>query len=139
MSTVNPKGVALAFGTEERHLLFDYAVIAEIQEAYDSDVVSVIRQMFLDKASPGEYRAKILVDLVHKLLVDEAERERYLNGIELKSYTKKQVGWMLNRGNADDAVKAIIDAWQVSIPAAEDDGEDDGDDDPNSQRGTERA
>ena len=139
MSTLNPKGVALAFGMEERHLLFDYAVIAEIQEAYDSDVVSVIRQMFLDKASPGEYRAKILVDLVHKLLVDEAERERYLNGIELKSYTKKQVGWMLNRGNADDAVKAIIDAWQVSIPAAEDDGEDDGDDDPNSQRGTERA
>ena len=132
MSDINPRGVEVTFGTETRHFLFDYAVIAEIQDAYDSDVVSVFKQMFLDPHSEGEYKARVLIDIVHKLLLDEVDREKYLHGRDdLKTYTKRQVGWLLNRGNADDIVKAIIDAWQESLPKT-----DEGDDDPNVTRGT---
>ena len=130
MSDLAPRGIPVQFGMEERRFLFDYAVIAEIQEAYDSDVLSAIGQMWLDKHSPGEYRAKVLIDIVHKLLLDETDREKVLYGRELKTYTKKQVGWMIDQGNADNFVEAILKAWTYSIP------EPDGDEDPNATRGT---
>ena len=131
MSTLTPRGIPVEFGTEERHFLFDYAVIAEIQESYETDVLSVLKDLFMDRRSPGEYKAKILIDLVHKLLLDETEREKYLHGRELKTYTKRQVGWMIDQINADALVEAILKAWTTSIPKADDE-----DTDPNGERGT---
>ena len=134
MSDIMPRGIPVVFGTEERRLLFDYAVIAEIQDSYDTDVLSVLKELFMDKRSPGEYKARILIDLVHKLLLDETEREKYLYGRELKTYTKRQVGWMIDQGNADTLVEAILKAWTTSMPKA-----DDGDADPNGERGTKKG
>ena len=138
MSDLNPKGIPVAINGEERHFLFDYAVIAEIQEEYDSNVLNAIRQLWLEKASPGEYRAKVLIDLTHKLLLDECERTKFLTGEELKVYTRRQVGWLLTQLNADDIVKAILDAWMVSMPKQEEQEEKKEAENPNPKRGTTR-
>ena len=133
MSDINPRGVPVKFADEERHFLFDYSVIAELPEAYDSAVLSIVRQLWMENRSPGEYRAKVLIDLVHKLLLDECEREKALHDRELKMYTKRQVGWFIDQHNADSIVEAILKAWTVSIPAPDTDE----DESPNGMRGTE--
>jgi len=130
MSNLIPRGVPVQFGAEERHFLFDYAVIADLQDSYETDVLSILRQLFMDKRSPGEYQARVLIDLVHKLLLDETEREKYFYDRELKTYTKRQVAWMIDQLNADDLVEAILKAWTVSIPKEEES--------PNAERGTKR-
>ena len=132
MSDLVPRGVPVQFGMEERHFLFDYAVIAEIQDSYDLDVLSVLRQLFMDKRSPGEYKARVLIDLVHKLLLDETEREKFFHDRDLKTYTKRQVGWMIDQLNADTIVEAILTAWTASIPKPEEE------ESPNAERGTKR-
>ena len=140
MSNIKPRGIPVQFGGEERHFLFDYAVIAEIQEAYNSDVLSAIRQLWMERQSPGEYKAKVMIDLVHKLLLDETEREKALNGVELKTYTKRQVGWYIDQQNADDILKAMLQAWSVSIPEPDEDTEPEPEEEPrpNGKRGTKK-
>ena len=133
MSDINPKGVPVTINGEERHFLFDYAVIAEIQEAYESDVLSAIRQFWMEKRSPGEYNAKVLIDLTHKLLLDECDRAKFFSGEELKTYTRRQVGWLITQANADDIVNAILSAWMMSMPKQEEQTEEK---DPNAERGT---
>lgn len=133
MSDINPRGVPVRICGEERCFLFTYAVIAEIQEEYDSDVLTAIKQMWMERRSPGEYRAKVLIDLVHKLLLDETEREKTLHGRDLKMYTKRQVGWFLDQLNADDIVKGILEAWTASIPKPDEE------EDPNAKRGSQET
>lgn len=133
MSDINPRGVSVRIGSEERHFIFDYAVIAEIQDAYGSDVLSALKQIWMEKRSPGEYQAKVLIDITHKLLLDECEREKFFTGTELKMYTRRQVGWLITQANADDIVSAILDAWMISMPKKEEE-----DSDPNVKRGTNR-
>jgi len=135
MSALNWQGIPIKIGAEERHIYFDYAVIADIQEEYDSDVLSVINELFLEKRSPGEYKGTVLIDLVHRLLLDETERERFFNGKELKSFSRQEVGWLMDQANADEIVMAIIKAWATSLPEAEG-GEEEN---PNAQRGTEQG
>ena len=133
MSDINPKGVPITINGEERHFLFDYAVIAEIQEAYETDVLNAIKQIWMEKRSPGEYHAKVLIDLTHKLLLDECERAKFFTGEELKVYTRRQVGWLITQANADDIVEAILQSWITSMPKKEEEEED-----PNAKRGTRR-
>lgn len=135
MSDINPKGVPITINGEERHFLFDYSVIAEIQEAYESDVLTAIRKLWMEKMSPGEYQAKVLIDLTHKLLLAECERAKFFTGEELKVYTRRQVGWLITQLNADEIVNAILSAWMISMPKQEEKQEEK---DPNVERGTTR-
>ena len=125
MSDLNPKGIEIEIGGEKRRLLFTYNVIAEIQDDYETGLFQAVNQIIPPENSgalPGEYQAGPLTDIVHKLLCDETERERFLNGnTGLRSYTKQQVGWMITLSNSSQIVKALFDSIRESMPKIEKD------------------
>lgn len=116
MSSYNPKGVKVEIGGEERHFLFDYNVIAEIQEKYDSSVIQVlIRAMQTNGVQ--EINASIFISLVHILLEGERERMAFYKAKgALKGYSKKELGFVLDKDNGQAIFDAILEAWHVSIP-----------------------
>ena len=139
MSDINPKGIEIEIGGEKRHLLFTYNVIAEIQDDYETGMFKAVNQILPGKDFenlPGEYNGSVLIDILYKLLADEVERERFLSeNYTLRSYTKQQVGWMLNLSNASDYVKAIYDSIRESMPKVEGNQESDTES-PNVKRGS---
>ena len=134
MSDLLPEGAKLVFDGTERHLYWDYGVIEKVQELYGGHPLIAIEKMFwegqLGDGQEVHYNlAKPVLDLLTILLNNEVEREKFFEGkTNLKTYTREQVGHIIDRGNAGKAIEAIVASWMGSTPSAEDDGNDEDDD-----------
>ncbi len=108
MSDLNPKGVLVVLGGEERRLLFTLNAVDEIQDHYDCSLEEVI-----DRLTDKRESVKTLRYLVMALLNDEAER----SGKEgQKQYTEKEVGWLITQDNATEVTLAVLKAYGLSLP-----------------------
>lgn len=116
MSSLNPKGVPVQINGEERHLLFDYNIIAEIQDKYDSSVIGVIRGCFSTKGEL-ELNARLFIGLLHALLEGERDRAAFLGDkVDLMPYTIRDLGYVVTKESGKDIVDAIMTAWGLSLP-----------------------
>lgn len=116
MSSLNPKGVSVSINGEERHLLFDYNIIAEIQERYDSSVIGVIRNCF-STGGELELNARLFIGLLHILLEGERDREAfYGRGSDLTPYTVRDLGYVVTKETGRGLIDAIMEAWGISLP-----------------------
>lgn len=126
MSSLRPKGVPVMIDGVERHFLFTLNVVDEIQEHYDMALPDVLGKFIEENRNE-----KIMIYLVAELLRDEAERESYAGNNDLKIYSLKETGWILNIENRGTIATAIFEAYGVSLPEMEDEEVED----PNMESG----
>ena len=113
MSDLRPTGTPVVVEGEERHLLFTLNAIDELQESFDLDLGQIVDNL-TDKQLSSDTLRKMLTILLN----DEAEREA-LKGNELKRYTVKEIGWVLTLDNQLEYALAILKAYGLSLPEAE--------------------
>ena len=122
MSTFQPEGVKIELNGEERHLLWDFGVIEKVQEKYGGHPIVVIKSIFWEENGLRCYMAKPLLDIMEILLNNEVARDKYFNGSSsLKTYKRSELGFLINRENANVIVPAIVESWVGSNPDAETD------------------
>lgn len=126
MSDLQPEGSKLTFNGEERSLLWDYGVIEKAQEKYGGHPIMAIEAMFwTNEDGLNYYQAGPVLDLAELLLNNEVDREKYFDGkSSLKTYTRKELGHLITRDNANDIVQAIVASWTGSMPMHDDDEDD---------------
>lgn len=125
MSVFNPKGVEVSFGEETRQILFDYNIIAEIQESFDNSVIGVLKAT-TDVKGFSEINASIMKRLLYILLEGEKARRTYFDkSVKLKSYTQREIGYYLTKANDADIWNAILEAWMGSLPETTDEDKED--------------
>lgn len=132
MSDLRPEGAILHFDGVDRRLIWDYGVIEKVQEIYGGHPFLALQSIFWSKTlsdgtEASHYLARPIIDLTYILLNNEIEREKYFNGkSELKPYTRAQIGFLIDRNNVNDIVKALMDSWRDSVVTDEtdQDGED---------------
>ena len=135
-SKLRPHGVKINFNNEERELLFTLNVVDELQNRSEKSLPEFLKDM-LDRESESDISP--IKTILSVLLQDEAERKEFLTGEKIKTYTEKEVGWILNLENYAGYMEKILEAYGISMPSADDleDIEDEvDDDDPNSTRAT---
>jgi hypothetical protein len=138
MSELRPEGAVILFDGAERRLIWDYGVIEQVQDIYGGHPFLALQGMFWSKTlSDGKeishYQARPIIDLMHILLNNEVERDKYFSGTgksQLKTYTRAQIGFLIDRDNVNDVVKALMDSWTASMPTGDDDGEDGEEEEP---------
>jgi len=137
---LQPKGALLTFNGEERCLVWDYGVIEKVQELYGGHPFNaILKILWSETGEDGKtiqhYQAKPVLDLMFLLLNNEIARQKYFEGSSsLKKYTREEIGFLINRINADDVVKALIASWKESIGVPDED-DDEEDDEKNVNRG----
>ena len=95
MSTLVPKGIEIEIEGKARHILFDYNVIAEIQEKYSSSVIAVIRSC-LHVGTDAELNASVFLGLLQILLQGEKDRDVFFNKkSSLKTYSVRDLGYLI--------------------------------------------
>lgn len=116
MSSLNPKGIPVEINGETRHLLFDYNIIAEIQEQYDSSVIGVIRNMFR-MGNDLEINASLFIGVLRILLEGERDRNAFF-GVkdDLRGYTLRELGYVVTKDTSQGIVDKIMEAWGISLP-----------------------
>lgn len=125
MSTFQPEGVKIELNGEERHLIWDFGVIEKIQDKYDCHPIAAIKSIFWEKDGLRYYLAKPLLDILEILLNNEVARDKYFNGsTSLKTYKRSELGFLVNRENANIIVPALVESWVGSNPETEVDDDD---------------
>lgn len=122
MSDLQPKGVPITLGDVERHILFTFSAIDEIQAHYDMPIGDVLLKMSDDREAFGAV-AYIMTVLVN----DEIARRNYYEGKDEKEISLKEMNWMLTAPEMGLAIGAILLAYGNSLPEADED------DDPNAE------
>lgn len=126
MSDLRPTGVPIELGSVERHFLFTLNVIDEIQTHYDGTVLDALGHMF---STNDKEPVSDVIFFATVLMNDEAERESWRNSdSQLKKVTEKEAGWMITWDNLNEVRTAILQAYHISMPEAEDN-------DPNRESG----
>lgn len=121
MSDLRPRGVPLELGGEKRELLFTLNVMDDIQSRTGEPVFSTLQKLFEKEEMNGAVKL-----LLSSLLTDEAERKKWMDPKStLKPVSEKEVGWLVDIGNIGEAVNAILTAYRISMPEAEEDEEPD--------------
>lgn len=115
MSDLRPRGVPVTVEGVERHFLFTLNAIDEIQDHYGKPLSETIQELADDTKS-----VRIMRYLIAVLLNDEAERERAAGKGELKTYTEQEAGWLAEKNEMVKYTMAILTAYGVSLPEAED-------------------
>ena len=82
----------------------------------------------LEELTEEETAGPTLRTLVTILLNKEAEREKRLGGREIPEVTEKEVGDLIGMDNVGVLITAVLKAYGISMPEAEDD-------DPNQESG----
>lgn len=119
MGDLNPQGVPLMLGGEERHLLFTLNAIDEIQSKFGVPLEEAMSQLTKRESTNGALKT-----IVQILANDEAERLSYKGGeCSLKPVDEKEIGWMLTNKNRIEALMAVLKAYGGSLPEPEE-GED---------------
>ena len=113
MSGLRPRGIPIIFDGVERHFLFTLNLVDEIQEKYGKNLLQVLDQMVKEDQSEHTLR-----DITVMLLNDEAERAER-RGQEIPKVTEADVGEMIGLDNYWDVVKAILEAYGISLPEPE--------------------
>lgn len=108
MSDLRPKGVPVILDGEERYLLFTLNVVDEVQDHYDCALEEVI-----DKLTDKKQSTKTLRYLTMVLLNDEMER---FGKEGKKTYTEKEVGWLITQDNVLEVTVAVLKAYGLSLP-----------------------
>ncbi len=123
MSDLKPRGEAITLDGVERHIMFTLNVIDDIQEHYkkldeDGDNIGMNLLQVLQAMTDGDNpdNNKILCFVMTTLLNDEAERTG-----DFDTVTERQVGGMIGLDNYGDVLNAILRAYGVSMPDAEED------------------
>lgn len=109
MSDLRPKGYPLMVAGVERHLLFTLNAIDEIQDQLDCSLEDAINKLTDKRES-----AKTMKCVLSVLLTDEAERTPGLTG-----YTPEEIGREIHQGVWQDAVIAVLRAYGLSLPEAD--------------------
>lgn len=121
MSDLRPRGVSLELGGEKRELLFTLNVMDDIQNRTGEPVFSTLQKLFEKEEMNGAVKL-----LLSSLLTDEAERKKWMDPKStLKPVSEKEAGWLVDVGNIGEAVTAILTAYRISMPEAEEDEEPD--------------
>ena len=130
MSDLQPNGAIVQFDGVERRLIWDYGVIEKVQEIYGGHPYTAIMDIFWEgvdettKQKIFHYQAKPVIDLMHLLINNEVAREKFFEGSSAKkTYTREQIGMIINRINAKEIVQALVDSWKDSMPQPDDDEE----------------
>jgi hypothetical protein len=110
MSDLNPIGEVIVLDGVERHLLFTLNVIDELQDKQNATLDEVVSKLTDKKESN-----KALKCILSTLLNDEAER----TGGKLKTYTEKEVGWLVTIQNVMEVTVAVLRAYGYSLPEAD--------------------
>ena len=119
MGDLNPQGVPLMLGGEERHLLFTLNAIDEIQSKFGMPLEEAMSQLTERESTNGALKT-----IVQILANDEVERLSYKGGdCSLKPVDEKEIGWMLTNENKIEALMAVLKAYGGSLPEPEE-GED---------------
>lgn len=112
MSDLNPKGELIVLGGEERHFLFTFNVIDDLQDHFEKPLEEIIDLMSDETESVKTFRYVVMA-----LLNDEVDRADH-SGAEhqFKKYSEKEVGWLITRENELDVMRALLIAYGLSIP-----------------------
>lgn len=119
MGSMNPRGIAVEFEGEVRHLLFTLNVIDEIQEIYDKTIHEVVVAVADDDVNSGGLRKLVTI-----LLNDEARRSEKTDK-PIEKLTEYEVGDLIGLDNYQDVLIALLKAYGASLPEAEDEDDDD--------------
>lgn len=119
MGSMNPRGIAVEFEGEVRHLLFTLNVIDEIQTEYDKTIHEVIQDLTEGDVYDGQLRRLVTI-----LLNDEARRSAKKDE-KIEKVTESDVGDMIGLDNYNDVLVSLLKAYGISLPEPEED------DDPN--------
>lgn len=113
MSDLKPRGVPVMVDGVERHFLFTLNVIDEIQDHYNLALSEVI-----DKLTDKGESLKVLRYLIATLLNDEAARCDQ----NLEMYSEEQIGWIIDAETLDMFTLALLRAYGISLPEADEYG-----------------
>lgn len=119
MGSMNPRGIAVEFEGEVRHLLFTLNVIDEIQTEYDKTIHEVIQDLTEGDVYDGQLRRLVTI-----LLNDEARRSAKKDE-KIEKVTESDVGDMIGLDNYNEVLVSLLKAYGISLPEPEED------DDPN--------
>ena len=124
--TFQNEGVEVEINGEKRHLIWDYGVIEKVQDVYGGHPIMALDSIFwTGENGLNHYQAKPVLDLLTILLNNEIARQKYFEGSSsLKPYKREELGYIVDRANAGEIVKAIVESWTGSLPDAEDGEED---------------
>ncbi len=115
MSDLRPIGEPINIEGVERHLLFTLNADDALQEHFDCSLEEVI-DMLADKRKSTKAMKVILTELLN----DEVDRLNYAGTKnELKKYTEQETGWLVSQENITDATIAILKAYGLSLPEAD--------------------
>lgn len=116
MSDLRPRGEPVVLDGQERRFLFTLNVVNELQDKYEKSIHGIITDLINEEA-PGN----MLRDLVVVLLNDEAEREERKGRETQGRVTEREVGEMIGMDNYWEVMTALLKAYGLSMPKAEDD------------------
>lgn len=126
MSDLKPRGVPIELDGVTRHLFFTLNVIDQLEEEYDQTLYETIEELTV-----AEQNNHMLRDIVTVLLNCEAERNARLRADAAQlTVSQEDVGNMIGLDNYYEVLKAVMEAYGISIPESEE-----GDEDPNETSG----
>ena len=110
---------------EERHFLFTLNMIDHFEEKYSKTMNEIIEDLV-----EAEQNNHMLRDIVTDLLNDESERSaRKCREMQYPEVTVQDTGDMIGLDNYYEVLDAVLRAYGISLPEAEED------DDPNRESG----
>lgn len=115
MGSMNPRGIAVEFEGEVRHLLFTLNVIDEIQTEYDKTIHEVIQDLTEGDVYDGQLRRLVTI-----LLNDEARRSAK-HDERIEKVTESDVGDMIGLDNYNEVLVSLLKAYGISLPEPEED------------------
>ena len=126
MSDLKPRGVPIELDGETRHLFFTLNIIDQLEEEYDQTLYEIIEELTV-----AEQNNHMLRDIVTVLLNCEAERNARLRADTAQlTVSQEDVGNMIGLDNYYEVLKAVMEAYGISIPESEE-----GDEAPNEMSG----
>lgn len=128
MRVLKPQGIPVNFDGIERNFIFNINVIDEIQEHYDTDIVSAIN-FILNSENDPELKKKAYDNLCYFVMVLANEDTRIYNktaDVKRKNIDIEYLKEILTHKTASQLVVDIYKAFTESMPKS------DGDDNPNA-------
>lgn len=115
MSELKPEGSWIVFDGKKRELLFTLSAVEQLQEETNLPLDALMQQFLQEDTE------HLLLVILRILLNDEADRRKYFENQELPKYEEKEMGWLVTMSDFLGYVSAVLDAYGISMPKAEED------------------